>query len=169
MDNLLVAIPSVNIQDCGICLTSLETGPTCSLVICHHKFHSDCIQNWFLLTATNKNHTCPLCRQIGHQCQHQEGSLDHTSKELLSTVARQALRTCSELEVKIADLETEIHLLRQYIPREMSRRTRRRPNLRLVHLATAGNVNSTDSLQDFIRDGFDSGVMYSISGFSDSD
>ena len=49
-------------NDCAICLERLMTkNDTTFSLTCGHKFHNNCIDNWF---TEQCNTICPLCRQI---------------------------------------------------------------------------------------------------------
>lgn len=44
-------------RDCAICLTEYENGVCLRTLPCFHKFHRECIDEWF------KNHVqCPICK-----------------------------------------------------------------------------------------------------------
>ena len=46
--------------DCGICLNKLNNGTKIkTLLLCGHKFHDTCIENWF---KESRKRECPLCR-----------------------------------------------------------------------------------------------------------
>jgi len=42
---------------CSICLNNITSGQDTTSLSCDHKFHSHCIQRWFI-----RNGTCPVCR-----------------------------------------------------------------------------------------------------------
>jgi hypothetical protein len=49
---------SIKQNDCSICIEPLTKIKSKELN-CKHKFHIECIQNWY-----NVNHTCPICRTV---------------------------------------------------------------------------------------------------------
>ncbi len=57
LDEIIVLNDSDEI--CSICLENYRKKEKMIRLNCHHIFHTQCIQDWFL----NKN-TCPLCRII---------------------------------------------------------------------------------------------------------
>jgi hypothetical protein len=47
-------------ETCAICLTNLNDSTKDDYILsCHHKFHTECILNWF--RSMNGNGNCPLC------------------------------------------------------------------------------------------------------------
>ena len=52
-------ISYVSINNCSICLSSLDKEQSLKSLKCTHIFHNDCINTWL-----NKNTTCPICRTI---------------------------------------------------------------------------------------------------------
>ena len=52
-------------MDCAICLGTHESKKWCELV-CRHKFHDDCIRQWWASQVFNypeNSPSCPICRQ----------------------------------------------------------------------------------------------------------
>jgi hypothetical protein len=45
-------------KDCSICLDNFEDNDKTVVLDCNHRFHRDCILNWF-----KKELNCPLCRK----------------------------------------------------------------------------------------------------------
>jgi len=45
------------IPPCSICLSLFENGDELRILPCRHRFHSECIDQWF-----RSHRTCPMCR-----------------------------------------------------------------------------------------------------------
>ena len=54
-------LPLPEVDQCVICLETLDTKPTYSLPECNHTFHQNCIMHWF----RQGNCKCPLCNETG--------------------------------------------------------------------------------------------------------
>ena len=52
-----MVLTSMNLDDCPICLMSINNGLITS---CGHNFHINCLQQWYNIG----NNTCPICREI---------------------------------------------------------------------------------------------------------
>jgi hypothetical protein len=51
-----------NTADCAICFEAFVEGVEVrKLPICHHLFHSTCIEGWFKAKINEATHKCPLC------------------------------------------------------------------------------------------------------------
>ncbi|CDW84877.1 UNKNOWN [Stylonychia lemnae] len=44
-------------QQCSICMTDFEDGDDMKILMCFHKFHKECILDWF-----KEQNFCPICR-----------------------------------------------------------------------------------------------------------
>ena len=62
------------IQDCPVCLETMQPGETVRLLPCRHILHHDCITGWF----QHGKLTCPLCNMdlSAHLEEHRTASLD---------------------------------------------------------------------------------------------
>jgi hypothetical protein len=49
---------SQKLEECSICLESLQKDDYSILGNCLHKFHESCIKEWFM---SNKSCICPIC------------------------------------------------------------------------------------------------------------
>ena len=51
----------MNDDDCTICLSNNDKNSI--ILLCHHRFHSNCINQWIQTSIDNRNSIqCPLCR-----------------------------------------------------------------------------------------------------------
>lgn len=49
-------------NECVICFEDFVKGSMIKKIpICHHIFHSKCIDNWFKAKIEDPSHKCPLC------------------------------------------------------------------------------------------------------------
>jgi hypothetical protein len=86
-------------NQCLICNEKvLESQDPC-ILHCGHSYHSDCIQQWFLI----KDNTCPHCRARSN-CQHPPNSQAHLKPYLFEFIAQQK-ETIRQNQLKIAELE----------------------------------------------------------------
>ena len=49
--------PNSDENKCMICMMEYEEGDQLKTLTCFHKFHSDCIKEWF-----KRQNFCPICR-----------------------------------------------------------------------------------------------------------
>lgn len=54
---LIAAGPDDTSETCVICITNFDEKDTLRMLRCEHKFHKDCIDNWFV-----RKLQCPVCR-----------------------------------------------------------------------------------------------------------
>jgi hypothetical protein len=47
-----------NLEECSICLETLQKNNYSILSNCLHKYHEPCIKEWF---KKNKSYNCPIC------------------------------------------------------------------------------------------------------------
>lgn len=52
-------------EECSICLISTVNNGVIRKLRCGHRFHNDCVDNWFSNNQNNKN--CPVCRTRARQ------------------------------------------------------------------------------------------------------
>ena len=45
-------------SSCAICIAKFEEGEEIKTLVCFHKFHSHCIDDWL-----KRNGICPICRE----------------------------------------------------------------------------------------------------------
>lgn len=65
---------------CSVCLEGFKAGqPVTYWPICKHVFHKDCLNYWI-----QKNHTCPICKQIYPNAMPIQGDLDLPFDEEIS-------------------------------------------------------------------------------------
>ncbi|XP_008481093.1 E3 ubiquitin-protein ligase RNF181-like, partial [Diaphorina citri] len=57
-----IAFPADEAPDaqCVICLAPFQPGEEVKELLCHHKFHSECLEPWL-----RERQHCPLCRNAG--------------------------------------------------------------------------------------------------------
>ena len=49
-------------SECVICFEEFQKGaPVRQIPLCHHLFHTKCIDGWFRAKLTDAAHRCPLC------------------------------------------------------------------------------------------------------------
>lgn len=57
-NNASVINESQPIQQCSICLESINVGESCASLPCEHMFHLSCIERW-----CSSHNSCPMCRR----------------------------------------------------------------------------------------------------------
>jgi len=50
--------PNSDLQDCPVCLETMQVGETVRILPCRHMLHHDCITGWF----EHGKYSCPLCK-----------------------------------------------------------------------------------------------------------
>ena len=110
--------PGTPNDTCSICLEDMVVADTvCTMSICTHAFHSDCIWNWALQqTTAGTAASCPVCRGPLTGCNHRPESVCNSIDGVLDVGQVHGIAVLTSmtgnLVTQVQTLVTELQTLR---------------------------------------------------------